>query len=1007
MAGDDRTRSAEVIGSPSATMEHPMVALGGRPEPVAADEVALRARKAKVFGSLFRMPAVRRFDRYVVLDTLGQGGMGTVLKVYDEQLDRAVAIKLLRRERSEGEVDRLRREAQALAKLSHPHVVQVYEVGRAEGQTFIAMELVKGQTLAQWAQQEPRPSWRKAVEVYRQAGAGLAAAHAKGIVHRDFKPGNAVIDDQGRVRVLDFGLARQSHDRTIESGDEIPTAKEITTADPRSSLTPSGTVLGTPGYMPPEQMHGHEVGAHSDQFSFCVALWEAVYAERPFVGRSLRALIGAIESGAIRPAPRGTAVSSKLRAVLLRGLAADPQQRWPSMEALLTALQSLVAPRGRRFIGLGLFGGLVAVGAGLGVSSVLDRIDRCTGARAQLVGIWDDARRQEVEDAIVGTKLGYAPDVWERAVQPALDDYADAWVAQHEDACEATSVRHEQSAEVMDRRMACLYRAKRALSAAVGVLARADAGVVANAHEVTGGLRPLSRCADVEALAAEVEPPLPAQTLAVDGVREILARAKAERDAGRYAGARAMVEDAKQRLAEVEYGPVHTEAFLEEGEVLHQQGHYVASHQALRQALGQALRWRQWDEVQRAASAMMFVVGVRQERAPDGLRYRELAMELAVDGSEAEVESSNNLARILRVQGRYEDAEREHRRALALHDELPRPDLPRGARLRGDLANVLTAQGRYAEAEQEHRRALAILHEALGASHPNVAISRNDLAAVLMAQGKQQEAEQELRRALVRLDRALGPDNALVASAHSNLANVLHAQGRYQEAEQESRRALETRHKVLEPGHPQVAVSRSNLALALMGQGKVEQAEQELRRAIVLWDETLGPEHPHVSTARNNLATILVEQRRYHEAEQVHRRVLASREKTLGSDHPYVAASRSNLAEVLLELGRADQARPLAENAWHRHRRGDVPIEGRASTAFVLARALWTDRAQRHRARELAQLARDGFAEHGQGSEDDLAQVEQWLDEHHVDSPRSRTTNHEVTQQARRVTGSP
>jgi len=323
-------------------------------------------------SSLEDGPAVRlggqsdreRVGRYRVIATLGSGGMGRVYEAVDDRLDRSVAVKVLHQYLSEQHRGRLVREAQALARLSHPNVVHVYEIEADDDETFVVMELVRGRTLQEWSQQEPRPSWRACVEIYRQAGAGLAAAHAEGLVHRDFKPGNAIIDAKGRVRVLDFGLVRQAGEREPVAAASPAAAGVGDGVDP--CLTTTGTVLGTPAYMAPEQMSGHDVDARSDQFSFCVALYEAVYGERPFRGNTLEALMVALGAGRIEPAPKRTAVPAKLRRALLRGLASAPEQRFTAMDALLAELERLLVPRTTRWLALGLVGALAAVGLGVG-----------------------------------------------------------------------------------------------------------------------------------------------------------------------------------------------------------------------------------------------------------------------------------------------------------------------------------------------------------------------------------------------------------------------------------------------------------------------------------------------------------------------------------------------------------------------------------------------------------------------------------------------------------------
>jgi serine/threonine protein kinase len=233
-------------------------------------------QRSRIRAALFddRPLAPERIGRFILLDTLGEGGMGTVLEAYDETLDRKVAVKLLHPAIAESNAKRLVREAQALAKLSHPNVVGVYEVGNVEGRTFIAMELVRGETLKQWQGQDPRPGWRECVEVYVQAGQGLAAAHAVGLVHRDFKPGNCVIDNHGRVRVLDFGLVRELDAASVDEPAGASTLLRPTDAALETSLTRTGTVLGTVAYMPLEQLSGALADVQSDQFSFCVSLYE-------------------------------------------------------------------------------------------------------------------------------------------------------------------------------------------------------------------------------------------------------------------------------------------------------------------------------------------------------------------------------------------------------------------------------------------------------------------------------------------------------------------------------------------------------------------------------------------------------------------------------------------------------------------------------------------------------------------------------------------------------------
>jgi tRNA A-37 threonylcarbamoyl transferase component Bud32/tetratricopeptide (TPR) repeat protein len=668
-----------------------------------------------------RRPVAReRLGRYVVLGELGHGGMGVVLEAFDRTLDRRVALKVLHRDLDVAHTKRLLREAQALAKLSHPNVVQVYEVGEADEQTFIAMELVKGRSIKAWLSQEPRPGWQECVKVYLQAGEGLAAAHAQGLVHRDFKPSNAVIDDTGRVRVLDFGLARLTEDsRTTR------TSYELSVEEPafEAALTHAGEVMGTPGYMAPEQMRGLEVDARTDQFSYCVALYEALYGERPYVGRSLEALMASMASRQLQPLPPGIDVPAAVRMAVRRGLAVEPHERWPSMTALLVALRKLVEPRPRRrgVVVLGVAGGLVAIGLGLARHAEVGY--RCEGANAQLQGVWDGARRREVEAAIAATTLPYARDTWLR-VEARLDEYADAWVAAHTEACEATSVRQEQSAEVMELRMACLHARRDALQQAVSVLGQADATRVAHAVELVTSLPGLPACDDVEALRAELPPPEdPEVAMRVKALREELVQAEALRDAG-DPGAAASLADAVVAEAEgVPYVPILAEGLLMRGTVREGLGRDAdAEADELRAYLLAAEHGHDAVEA-KAVTRLVLLVGQRRGDLDAGLRWGTTALALAKGlPAEPTLEASalTSIGVLLHARSELPEALDHFERALAIDERALGSDHPRVARLLRHLGHVLRDQGKLAEALDHQRRALAVLERALGPRHPAV-----------------------------------------------------------------------------------------------------------------------------------------------------------------------------------------------------------------------------------------------------------------------------------------------
>ncbi|HEY0136186.1 MAG TPA: serine/threonine-protein kinase [Nannocystis sp.] len=314
-----------------------------------------------------------RIGRFAVLRQLGEGGMGVVYSAYDEELDRRVALKLLRpgRDNSPRNQARMQREARAMAKLSHPNVVQVYEVGRFEEQVFVAMEFVQGRTLGVWLRAQER-SWLEIIGVMIQAGRGLQAAHEAGVIHADFKPDNVLIDAEDRVRVVDFGLSRRadpasaslraaassstaggSRTGTAEAGASQPAASLSLRAVPRPTidLDESGRlrpgeeprsnarIAGTPAYMAPEQHRHHPADQRSDQFSFCVTLFTALYGKHPFAGGSLLELVINLTDGKMHPPPADTQVPANVHAVVVRGLAVEREARWPSLAEMLDALE--------------------------------------------------------------------------------------------------------------------------------------------------------------------------------------------------------------------------------------------------------------------------------------------------------------------------------------------------------------------------------------------------------------------------------------------------------------------------------------------------------------------------------------------------------------------------------------------------------------------------------------------------------------------------------------------
>ena len=397
--------------------------------------------------------------------------MGEVFVAYDRKLDRKVALKVLRHEGAAHEA-RLAREAQAMAQLSHPNVVAVFDTGATRGRLFLTMELIDGETLKTWQRRSGR-GWRDVLRAYCEAGRGLAAAHAVGLVHRDFKPANVLVSDTQGVKVTDFGIVRTTRE---PGGLSVGGPPAMTARAPTSnatldvSITQTGAVLGTPGYMAPEQIVGTDVDARTDQFAFCVSLFEGLYGYRPFAGDDFAELSNATLKGLMRPVPKGTKVPARVHRVVLRGLASAPEARYPSMQALLAELRGDETPSNRRV--------LVAIAAWAAIGLVALWTQRaamarppqlCAAAQAEAEEVWGPPEQANVERALLDTRAPHAGDTWQRT-RRTLDAYVQQWITMHRQTCAATRIDGHQPEEVMTVRMACLEQRRDEVRALVQVL---------------------------------------------------------------------------------------------------------------------------------------------------------------------------------------------------------------------------------------------------------------------------------------------------------------------------------------------------------------------------------------------------------------------------------------------------------------------------------------------------------------------------------------------------------
>jgi tetratricopeptide (TPR) repeat protein/tRNA A-37 threonylcarbamoyl transferase component Bud32 len=845
--------------------------------------------------------------RYIVLNKLGGGGMGVVYAAYDPELDRKVALKLLRAEaaeelNSQAARSRLLREAQAMARLSHPNVIAVHDVGTLDLQIFIAMEFVEGMTLRQWLKKKERAA-RDILEVFVQAGRGLAAAHAAGLVHRDFKPDNVLIGNDGRVKVLDFGLARAAEDAAglaptlpaLEDGASSPRALE-------TPLTRSGAILGTPAYMSPEQCLGKPTDARTDEFSFCVALYEALYGERPFQGESLATLAEQLISGKIKEAAKPSRVPARVRQVLRRGLRPSPDERYPSMEALLQELgKDPRTLRRRALAAAGVAIALAAVGIGYRQMSY-QQSQICKGAELKLAGVWDEERRSAVAAAFLATAKPYAADAV-RGVERALDAYSQGWVAMHTDACAATRLRGEQSEELLDLRMQCLSERRRELKSLAEIFARTDPNVVENAVQAALGLTALNGCANAAALKAPVKPPEDPPTRSrVEQHRNALAEIKALRDTGKYAHALEMAKPVATASRETGYKPLEAEALLMLGDLLERTRQRKEAEGILYDAAAAAERARHAEVKAKAWTLLASVVASRESRMEESLRLARQSgavVELLDNPPDLNSELQQTLGAIALRQGKHEEALAHLQQALDIREKALGPEHPDVAKTLSALGNVLTESGRYHESLTYLQRAVQTSEAALGLEHPLVADALTNWGNLLKRQGKLDAALDAHRRALAIREKVFGPESPRVASALMNVGSVLRARGRPAEALELQQRALKIQSKALGFDNVELVPILTNLGNVSLDLGNFDAGLDYHRRALAIAEKDYGPEHPKLALVLNNLGSALHSKEDFSSALEHFRRALAIREKALGAEHPEVATTLLNVGLTL------------------------------------------------------------------------------------------------------------
>jgi tetratricopeptide (TPR) repeat protein len=943
---------------------------------LAADGSLTTVRPPKRSKALLQRGAT--FERYTVLEMLGRGGMGEVYAVYDSKLDRKAALKVLRYTNEDYEL-RLRREAQAMARLSHPNVVAVFDTGSVDGRVFVAMEFVQGQTLRAWQRAKVRP-FAEILRMYVDAGRGLAAAHAAGLVHRDFKPDNVLVSEGGVVKVTDFGLARAVNasatndpPSTPSQDSSVPAAYTSTLPpgfDPASNaslpampeevshpslqalsseVTETGQLLGTPGYMAPEQYLGEEIDERTDQFAFCVALYEAFYGGKPFPA-GMTESVNAMLADQVKPPPKGSKVPAHIHRALLRGLASKKADRHPRMLALLGELSRDPAKRRRQVAVTVAAVAAIAVGAVWANRTIAQRTSQlCAGSEAEASDAWNADVQGRIERAMLATNLPYAADVWHRT-RGAIDSYMAGWTAMHKQTCQATRIDRHQSEQVMTVRMTCLGQRREEVRALTKVLEGADGDVVAKAVQAAMALPSLETCKDLTSLqSVQPEPGDPASRTELDSIRKGLAGVRAEYQAGKYAPARAEAALLVERARRVGFHPVIAEALLRLALAMSRVGVPLAqcierSEEAVveadsgrddllrAEAAVKTMHWYLQQGQLKEAEAWSAVIGSALRRTSDGgeenseirradwlreqcylLWYKrqfdqavqpcQEAWEIASKSADYEfaVGTATSVLAVYADLGQLKEAEKL---AIELDDKVVRTlgeEHPARLTSLNDLSAVAAWSLDFKSAATFALQAVR-LGEKVAPRDPTTNFVQSNACEELVHLGEAAGALPYCDLATAGLLKAYGPDSAAMAEAHDAKGAALLALERYPEAVAEYEETVRIREKIGSGEHPAVAGALGGIGRAQLAMGQPRRAMATLERALAI-AETIELKTPYDKVIGAEVRFALA-------------RALASS----GGAPARIDQLASASAEVFQSLGLEQRAREVTD--WSSMRRG-------------------------------------------------------------------------------------
>ncbi len=917
------------------------------------------------------LPRGASVGRYVVIDFVDAGGMGAVYQAFDPELNRSVALKILTPDREEEQGaeeikrnrNRMLREAQALAQLSHPNVVTVFDVGAYQNSIFIAMEFVEGRTYRQW-QAETEPSLAEKLRVLMAAGSGLQAAHQAGIVHRDFKPANVMVGNDGRVMVLDFGLARaadapepmaDSSDSLVGMSDSSDSSGSIRLSEDSAgnllseSLTQAGSLMGTVGYMSPEQLRGKPAGEASDQFCFCLTLFESLYGQKPYQGKNISSLRMRMKRGRLLR-PEGVKIPRWLDAVIVRGLSYHRHDRHDSMQGLLAALaDDPTVKRRRRFKALGI-AGIVVFSVLVSVLALWHGLTKgsrfCQGSEQKITGVWDLTVAGQVKQAFLATGRPHAQETFEK-VQKILDERAVKWMVQRSEACQATHVQGTQSDQLLDLRMSCLDQRLNEMDALIRQFAsQVDSGVLNKAVSACLGLGRLDRCADTEALMAEVPPPEnPKIRAEVNQLRKQLLEVDALTKLGKYQAGLGLIGQVLARAEQSQYPPLAAEAWYRQGILFFRTGKFRESEKQMRKSWLLAVAGGPDQIRARSLIWLITIVGSRLHRFDEARQiaaHAEAVLKHLHDEGELLAKWNNNLGNVYFMERKYDQSLGYYQQSLQIRRAKMAVDDRLLAHSYANISNIYSDQGQYALALEYLKKALLITQKALGSQHPDVASIQNNIGATYY------DADD--------LDRAL---------EHYAIA-------------------LAIRQSVLRADHPDLGLTEGNIADVLFEKGEYRQAVPRFERALATWTKAFGPGHKFAVRNQISFGNLLSQLGEFDRALVLLLSARKSQERistTLAAGE-WLALS-AGLGWIYLQKGRLKEAQTEFAHVLSACDGGKCQGEGgmaMGKSRFGLAQILWQQAATRKRAVGLAQSAQEDFkAIKTVPAQEFLSDVRKWL----------------------------